>query len=51
MAQAIIKDKEVKCITTVPYPPEIIRDMKKAGFKIKEIPDEEVKDGIKNVSK
>lgn len=49
MTQIISKDKEVKCITTVPYPPEIIRDMKKAGFKIKEVPDEQVKDGI-NVS-
>ncbi len=49
MTQIIIKDKEVKCITTVPYPPEIIRDMKKAGFKIKEIPDEPPKERVKDV--
>lgn len=26
---------EVKCVTTVPYPAFIIRDMKQAGYKIR----------------
>lgn len=45
MVQLIIKDKKVKCRTTVPYPPDVIKAMKKAGYKIKEIPDEDVKNG------
>lgn len=36
MKQIITLDKTVKCVTTVPYPPEIIKSMKKAGYKIKE---------------
>lgn len=35
--QIITKDKKVYCETTVPYPPAIIRQMKKAGYKVKEI--------------
>lgn len=37
MTQIIMRDGVVICVTTVPYPPEIIRDMKKAGYKIKEV--------------
>ena len=37
MIQIITKDNKVFCKTTVPYPPQIIRDMKKAGYKVKEI--------------
>lgn len=51
MVQLIIKDKQIKCRTTVPYPPDVIKAMKKAGYKIKEIPDENVEGEIKNVSK
>ena len=36
MTQIITKDNRVVCKTTVPYPPQIIRDMKKAGYKIQE---------------
>ena len=35
--QIITKDKRVVCKTTVPYPPDILRAMKKAGYKVKEI--------------
>ena len=34
MLQIISKNGKVKCVTTVPYPASIIRDMKKAGYKI-----------------
>jgi hypothetical protein len=51
MTQLIIKDKKVVCRTTVPYPPDVIKAMKKGGYKIKEVPDEEVESAIKNVSK
>lgn len=34
MTQIISRDGVVICTTTVPYPPHIIRDMKKAGYKI-----------------
>lgn len=37
MIQIISKDNKVLCKTTVPYPPQTIREMKKAGFKVKEI--------------
>ena len=36
MKQIITLDKKVMCVTTVPYPPEIIKSMKKAGYKVKE---------------
>lgn len=36
MKQIITKNKKVICTTTVPYPPAIIRQLKKAGYKIKE---------------
>ena len=35
--QVIIKDGVFKCTTTVPYPTEVIKQMKKAGYKIKEL--------------
>lgn len=37
MIQIITKDNKIVCKTTVPYPPQTIRDLKKAGYKIKEI--------------
>lgn len=36
MKQIISKNGKVVCTTTVPYPPEIIKQMKSAGYKIKE---------------
>lgn len=36
MTQTIIRDGKTMCVTTVPYPPEVIRQMKKAGCKVKE---------------
>lgn len=36
MKQIITKDGKVMCVTSIPYPPEIIRQMKKAGYKVKE---------------
>lgn len=39
MKQIISKDKRVACVTTIPYPTDIIKSMKAAGYKIKEIED------------
>ena len=36
MKQTIIKDGKVNCVTSVPYPAEIVKQMKKAGYKVKE---------------
>ena len=36
MKQIISKDKQIYCVTTIPYPPNIIKQMKKAGYKVKE---------------
>ena len=36
MRQTITKDGKVLCTTTVPYPKETIKEMKKAGYKVKE---------------
>lgn len=41
MTQIIYKDKIVYCRTTIPYPPNIIKSMKKAGYKVKEIADDD----------
>lgn len=35
MKQIISKDGVIVCATTVPYPAAIIKDMKKAGYKVK----------------
>ena len=35
MKQTISKDGVIVCVTTVPYPAEIIKDMKKVGYKVK----------------
>lgn len=37
MIQIITKDNKIVCKTTVPYPPQTIRELKKAGYKVKEI--------------
>ena len=34
MAQTISKDGVPKCTTSVPYPASVIKDMKKAGYKV-----------------
>lgn len=39
MTQIISKDGKVYCTTTVPYPPEVIKQMKKAGYKVKVVND------------
>ena len=35
MKQVITRDGVVICVTSVPYPAFIIRDMKEAGYKIR----------------
>ena len=36
MTQTISKDGKPMCVTTVPYPPEVIKSMKKAGYRVRE---------------
>ena len=36
MKQIISKGKHVVCVTSVPYPTSIVKDMKKAGYTVKE---------------
>lgn len=40
MKQIISKDGKVYCVRSTPYPPEIIKQIKKAGYKVKEVNDE-----------
>lgn len=40
MKQIISKDKKVYCTTSVPYTKEEIKQLKSAGYKVKEIEDE-----------
>lgn len=40
MKQIITKDKKVMCETTIPYSKAIIKSMKEAGYKVKEIKEE-----------
>lgn len=39
MKQIIIKDGVIVCTTSVPYPADTIKDMKKAGHKVKDVCD------------
>lgn len=41
MKQIVSKDGIVYCETSVPYQPEIVKSMKKAGYKVKEVTDVE----------
>jgi hypothetical protein len=41
MRQIISKDGVVYCDTSVPYPPNVVKDMKSAGYTVKTIKDEE----------
>lgn len=36
MKQTITKDGKVFCVTSAPYPAEVVKQMKKAGYKVKE---------------
>lgn len=42
MAQVVTRDGQVMMITTVDYPDYIVRDMKKSGYKITQISEEEI---------
>lgn len=35
--QIIEKDKKVVCTTTVDYPPAVVKQLKAAGYKVKEV--------------
>lgn len=37
MQQIITKNKRVVCVTTVPYPAAVVKEMKKAGYRVTEI--------------
>lgn len=41
MIQIITKDGKVVCTTTVPYPNTVIKELKKAGYKVKEVVNDE----------
>lgn len=50
MRQIISKDGVVYCDTSVPYPPNVVKDMKSAGYTVKTIKEEEPpKDASKGV--
>ena len=51
MKQIITKDKKVYCTTTVPYPKETIKQMKAAGYKIKEVEDKTQTENLKDNNK
>ena len=40
MMQIVSKGGKTYCRTTVHYPPEIVRSMKKAGYTVKEVEDQ-----------
>ncbi len=51
MAQVITRDNRVMMITTVDYPASIIKDMKKAGYKVTEIAEQEISEWENGVPK
>ena len=40
MKQIVTKDGKVMCTTSIPYPAETIKQMKKAGYRVKTIEDD-----------
>lgn len=36
IVQTISKNNKVFCTTSTPYPPEVVKQMKAAGYKVKE---------------
>lgn len=51
MAQVITRDNRVMMITTVDYPAAIVKDMKKAGYKVIEIAEQEISEWENGVPK
>lgn len=39
MKQIVTKDGATVCVTTVPYPADTVKAMKKAGYKVKDVCD------------
>jgi len=37
LKQITSKDGAVKCVTAVPYPAEVVRQMRRAGYRVKEV--------------
>ena len=35
MTQTISKDGHIICVTTVPYPAEVVKSMKKNGYRVR----------------
>lgn len=33
----VMRDGKAVCVTTIPYPPDVVKTMKQAGYKIKEV--------------
>lgn len=48
MIQIISKDGKPVCATTIPYPDRIIKQMKRAGYKVKNVEDSEYLKGETN---
>lgn len=42
--QEISKNGKVYCVTQEPYPEEVVKTMKKSGYKVKEVKDNKKKD-------
>lgn len=49
MIQIILRNGKVLCTTTVPYPKDIIKQMKKSGYTIKI--KEDTKNDVKNIKR
>lgn len=48
MVQIISKDGKPVCATTIPYPDHVIKQMKRAGYKVKNVEDSEYLKGEAN---
>lgn len=48
MVQIISKDGKPVCATTIPYPDHVIKQMKRAGYKVKNVEDSEYLKGETN---
>lgn len=42
MAQVVLRENKIMMITSVDYPAEIVRDMKKAGYKVLDIAEADI---------
>ena len=44
----VMRDGKAVCVTTIPYPPDIVKTIKQGGYKVKEVEEPDHGDNYKH---